>query len=322
MSEASCERWPVVVLRGDALQLLAISELDIANLTHELITETHGEALPLVEHLIVADYSEYRDAILAATAGATQTAPTSREEYKGIAMTIPNATQDGMTNTVVVCAGIVAAALGHDNVVPTMPPAIGRYLLQHEFAHCYDHCVRGLPSRVSNSNSSWLQRANESSKQQLMAEFAACHISGATLTDEALELLSHLDTVPLEAELQRILRFREEYRTRHSIDIAVLAGEACQCTWLVLVQYAKLTGHMIGAARTSASIRVPDVLAARPQAMAVVNELAQLLSTTISDYPNWPDAGWPELEALWSRLAVALGFRFEETPQGPALWLD
>ncbi len=314
---------PVVALRGSALRSLGIDERAVACLTRELIRELFEDDLPLVQRVVVADYELYGDAIRAELDHDPGQTHTDREHYKGLAITIPKGTQKDLTHTVIVCAGAVAAALGHEGVEPTMPCFLGRYLLQHEFAHCHDHRVRGSPACGADGPAdSWLQEVNARFQRTLLAEFAACWISGTALTDEAFEFLSRLDADPLEVEIQLILRFREEYRIRLRNDLSEIAGEACQCIWMILIQYAKLFGHMVGATKSSASIATPGALASRPEAMTAINDLSRLLSTRTSDYPEWPNDGWDELRVIWNRLALSLGFRFEETPLGPALWFD
>lgn len=322
MSETQPPEWPNVVFRGTALHDLQLSKVTVAALARSLISELFDDELPIVQKLVVADYCEYGEAIRDALEHEVVQTHTNREQYKGVAITIPRYEDDAVLQTVVVGAGVVAAALGHDGVEPTMPQYFGRYLLQHEFAHCYDHWARKSVDHDDQDHESWFPGAQNRFKKMVLAEFVACWISGKALSDEAFEHLCQLDAVPLNDELRSVLRLRDEYCAGDRNDLAEIAGEALQCIWMVVVQHAKLTGHMIGAKRTSASVAMPLELGSRPEALAAMHALTELLASKTLDYPAWPASGWAELDEIWDRLATSLGFRFEDGPHGPKLWFD
>lgn len=318
---------PDVLFRGRALRDAGLCEADIADLFRRLTDDLLGEPLPLVRKVIVTDCDLYGDAIreeLGTRLKEGEATHTERPQYTGVAKTLPVYGEDGtVKNTVVLRAGVVAAALNKNGIEPTMEAFLGRYIIQHELAHCWDHAARKQPSPVGLSDGEFsVTRIGIYYKDILMAEFIACALSGARLDDDAFAALCGIDAEPLEEEINIILDMRATYRLGVSHDLREIAFASAQCSWLVLVQYAKVFGHMLGGGRASAGISVPASLNEYPDAVAVIHELALLLGVKLADYPNWPDDGWSELDVLWDRLTRSLGFRFENTPNGSALWFD
>lgn len=318
--------WPEVVLRGDALAGSGVSADVVAALARDLVKGLTGELRPIVQMLVVADFDLYGDAIRQELRTDEEQTHTDREQYKGIACTLPTFHEDGRVDqTVIVCAGVVAAALGNgDGVEPVMSPGFGRYTLQHEFAHCYDHLVRKLadPVGLTDAGEFSIRRVGLYYKHILLAELAACLFSGTTVDDSTFQLLTQLDAKPLEAELQSVLELRHRFRTGQTQDLNGLAFEASQCIWLVLVQFAKIFGHMIGSGRASAPIAFPPSVAGSPGAKTAIEELATFLGQKAPTYPDWPPDGWDELDQCWYDLSASLGFRFEVADGGDALWLN
>lgn len=327
MSEAADIRWPEVVFRGGLLRDAGLDEAAVADLCRSLAEDLFGEALHVVRKVIVADSDLYGDAIrdeMGVQLKEGEATHTERPQYAGVAKTLPVYHNDGtVENTVVLQAGVVAASLNKNGIEPTMAAYLGRYIIQHELAHCWDHAARKQPTPVGLSDGEFsITRIGIYYKHILMAEFIACAVSGARLQDDEFAALCRIDADPLEEEINTILDMRTAYGLGISRDLREVAFASSQCAWLVLVQYAKVFGHMLGGSRASAGISVPAAINERPDALAVIHDLAQFLGTKLAEYPNWPDDGWSELDVLWDRLARSLGFRFENSGDGSALWFD
>lgn len=319
-------KWPDVVFRGDALVSAGITGDAVSVLVRELVERLFDEQLPIVQKLVVADLDVYGDAIREHLAIDLHQTHTEREQYRGIAKTLPTYHECGrVDHTVIVCAGVISAVLGNgDTIEPTMPAAFGQYVLQHEFAHCYDHLARkqGDPVGLTDCGEFSIRRVGVYYKHILLAELAACLFAGRTLDDETFQMLMQLDAEPLEQEIQNILDMRHRFRTWQTQDLNGLAFESSQCIWLVLVQFAKIFGHMIGAGRASAPIGFPQTVEENAEAKEAIEGLAAFLGQNALSYPGWPPDGWGELDQTWHALSEALGFRFEVTDDGDALWLD
>ncbi|QKK07557.1 MAG: hypothetical protein HND58_04825 [Planctomycetota bacterium] len=318
--------WPEVVFRGGAITSAGIGEGEVAALIRELAQGIGDEPVPIVRRLVVADMPNYAEAIRAELGGRRGPTHTDRPEYRGVAQTIPTAHDDGtIDQTIVICSGPVAAALDCSTAIePFMPKGLALYLLRHELAHCIDHLRRGIGIRVSFStrDAFSVARVCDYYRPILMTELAACVFAGADLDDETFDLLMSLDQDPLESELQRVLDQRMLYVTRLSRDLHALALEAAGHFWFVLIQFAKVFGHMVGAKRTQASVGHPPSIAHQPDALAALRRLSELIGERVMTYPDWPEEGWLELDEIWSDLAACFGFQFEATDAGDALWLE
>jgi hypothetical protein len=327
MSEEADKSWPGVVFRGESLRDVGLDEASVAEHFRCLAEDLFGEPLRVVRRVIVADSDLYSDAIrdeLGALHNEGDATHTDRPQYTGIARTLPVYHNNGtVENTIVLQAGVVAASLNKNGVEPTIEEYLGRYIIQHELAHCWDHAARKQPAPVGLSDGEFsVTRIGIYYKHILMAEFIACALPGARLQDHVFAELCRIDADPLEEEISTILNMRTSYVLGISRDLREVAFASSQCAWLVLVQYAKVFGHMHGGGRASAEISVPQVIKERPDALAVIHDLAQFLGTKLDEYPQWPDDGWSELDAFWDRLALSLGFRFITTADGSELWFD
>lgn len=321
------EDWPDVVFQGSGLRDVAIDEACVATLFRHLAADLSEVPLQVVRKVIVANSDLYGDVIreeLGAQLQDSEPTHTERPQYTGVAKTLPvYHPGDTVENTIVLRAGVVAAALNIDGVEPMMESYLGRYIIQHELSHCWDNIARRQPAPVRLSDGEFsISRVGVYYKRILMAEFIACAMSGARLEHDNLNALCRMDAEPLDEEIRTILDVRSAYRLRAANDLRKVAFTSSQCAWLVLVQYAKVFGHMVGGGRASAAISLPAALNQYPEAVAVIHDLARLLGAKINEYPNWPEDGWTELDTLWDRLARSLGFRFETMHDGSALWFD
>lgn len=327
MREVADRPWPDVVFRGNAMHAAGLDETDVANLCRHLTEDLFQKPLPLVGKVVVADSDLYGAAIreeLGTRLSEGEATHTESQQYVGIAKTLPVYHDDGtVNNTIILRAGVVAAALNKNDIEPTMEVYLGKYIIQHELAHCWDHAARKQPSPVGLIGDEFsITRIGTYYKHILMAEFIACVLSGARLDDVAFNSLCRMDADPLEEQIHTVLNMRADHESGVPSDLRNVAFASAQCAWIVLVQYAKVFGHMFGGSRTTANISVPATLNEYPDAVMVIQNLSQFLGTTLADYPNWPDDGWSELDVLWDRLTRSLGFRFEATPDGSALWFN
>ena len=317
--------WPEVVFRGEALASRGIDADMIRALLHDQIALLCEEELPIVDKVIIADSDLYGEAIREELQSDDDPTHTEHGDYVGIAKTLPIQDEAGrIHHTIVIRAGVVWAALGeYGDVEPIMEPGFGRYVLQHELGHCVDHLVRGLcePVGWDGLERFSIERIGLYYRHILMAEFAACLLSGGCLDDRTFDTLMQLDGDSLQKSLQGCDEQRQEYLDGHSEDLYSLAIAASQTMWLVLVQFAKACGHMQGLGRASASMAIPQTIAQNPRSMEVLEEFGDFLGEKSGLYPEWPLDGWEELSDYWSRLSESLGYRFESMPQGDALWI-
>ena len=245
--------WPEVVFVGDSVASLGLTRDQVAMLAGSIVCSLLGESLPIVSRIILADMSTYGDTLRAELGRGEGPTHTDRPDYQGVAMTIPTIHDDGsVENTIVACAGVVAAALGIKcDIEPIMPEGMGRYLLGHELAHCVDHRLRPPTDRPSLTDQAGFSIARTCAyyRRILLEELAACRLAGSLLDDETFDLLMSLDADPLEREIGLLQDSRMQFQTRQSRDLYTLAHNSAGCWWLVLIQFAKVFGHMVGAGR-------------------------------------------------------------------------
>lgn len=124
------------------------------------------------------------------------------------------------------------------------------------------------------------------------------------------------DVGSLLAEVERLMW---EYQRDHS-KLYDLAVNASQDFWVIIVQYAKLVGSMVG---NEGLDQTPSAwLGDNQEADDVLKGLSVALREMWGDYPAWSDSAAEKFFDLWNRLALAHGYRFVEGPEGVALFLD
>jgi hypothetical protein len=294
-----------------------------------------------LSRLIVADRARFGPVIhqLQTAAGRTLGyTENAAREAAGKTISLPRATGGGsIRSAVVIRDGVAAWAV--ESVLEQELSEEHRdtadlcyYVIAHELGHYKDTALRGDEGDISirREGIPFIRPVAYYYADLLLSEFAACVHSAPAMTERLFVAQPVLWANDAETVLTELDALRAAYRANPTDPDRLwqLARNACESTWFLCVQYAKIVGTALGATRDTLECvsHIPPALTSRiPHDSGLARGALAQFDVALRDlwttYPNWLDVGIETLLPAWERLARAHGYRFVEGVGRDALYL-
>lgn len=280
-----------------------------------------------LETLAITDDTEFGPVIhkLQDEAGLAP-AYTDHDMHKAVAKTIAKHRDDRITNSIVILDNIVAqvamgAQAGDDLDKWDQDSQFCFYIFTHEVGHCKDNVLRPEPEEIPLlvNGEFRVQQIAKYYFSILMGEFAACVHSAGVMTEavhQAEVKAWHDDVNEILSNIKKLVREYQSDRNK-LYDLALFSAQGF---WVIILQYTKIIGSKIG--NPNLDQTPPAWIANNTRIEELLSKVTSTLREMWSKYPSWSITSVVEFLALWKLLALAHGYRFEETDGADALYLD
>ena len=241
------------------------------------------------------------------------------------AKTIPRRDGQRITSTIVYRDNLMAEMLGDlsresDLSEWGQDSQFCFYLLAHEMGHSKDNRIRGL---VENCERSFkgefrVRKVADFYWTIVLSELAACVHSGSAASPTVFRNEIRQWQEDSTAYLNTVKSSWQQYH-HQTKSLNLLAYDAAQGFWVILVQYAKLIGMQIGNANLE-SLEPSEGLSTGTA--AILKSTKKFLKLLWNEYPKWSGELNPSMMKIWQDLAAHYGYRFSEKGQHDALYLN
>ncbi|TSC54294.1 MAG: hypothetical protein LiPW30_718 [Parcubacteria group bacterium LiPW_30] len=263
-----------------------------------------------IEYIYIADEKSYAEKIREFNSQFT-----NNEMYVGVGKTIAHKRGDVITNTVLyrdfVVASIIAPLVEEKKFPDEFHPLaqLNFYVIYHELCHCLDSCNRrdidDVPFRMDGKFS--VRQIAKFYQKVLASEFAASFLAGFSMTKVAYceESKNVLDC--LGKSLQLLEKEKENYRLG-IMSLYKLAVTAAMTFWLLMIQYSKLIGCLLG----NPDLTGVPVACLWPSLNPILGCLAEKLQKSQMQYPKWDSQKFDDIFFIWQDVGLSFGYRFVE----------
>jgi hypothetical protein len=192
----------------------------------------------------------------------------------------------------------------------------------HELCHCKDNYLRSDDGDLPPDADGWfrVRQIARYNTHILIDEFAACALSGSSVTSQLYEHFVETWHETVRNMLAKVDELRMKYEGGDESALRPLAFNAAQLFWLIVIELGKITGSALGN---------PDLPQVSPSMWeGAVSDVEEILSEVVSQlrmlwtqYPDWSEDSFTPFFELWNRLALAYGYRFFESAEADGLRL-